>query len=193
MMVLFISYLLGSIPSGLILSKWAGEGDIRQIGSGNIGATNVLRTGNKRVAFLTLFSDLLKGIIAVYIAYQTSMSEYMPYYCAFACVLGHVFPVWLKFRGGKGVATALGTWAALSPSLFIVTILLWGGMAKMTGISSLSALIGFLCAPFFALYVLQSGPLVGLGISVYILLLYTHRQNIVRLMRGEEGSFKKRS
>lgn len=188
-LVLASAYLLGSIPCGLVLSKLMGEGDIRNIGSGNIGATNALRTGNKKLAALTLLGDLFKGTLAVLFALWL-----LPQAAAAAgvfAVLGHVFPVWLRFKGGKGVATALGVLLGLAPLAFLATVATWLAVFKWKRISSLAALVAFALAP---LYTFFSGQMTdALAVLVLTLLIFfTHRSNISRLLKGEENSFRKK-
>ena len=186
--LLVTGYLLGSIPFGLLLAKVMGEGDLRTIGSGNIGATNALRTGNKKLAALTLLLDLLKGTLAVLVA-----SAFHPAVAPFAglmAVIGHVFPVWLKFKGGKGVATALGIILGLNFWIFLAMVATWGGMFKWKKVSSLSALAAFALAPVYSVF---AGD-INLSLVIFLLgifIFWTHRENIRRIMRGEEGSFKK--
>lgn len=202
-LALILAYLLGSIPFGVILSKAMGAGDLRSIGSGNIGATNALRTGNKKLAAFTLLGDMLKGTAAVLVARLLIPEETLSpaiepsivvdsIYVAIAglaAVLGHVFPVWLKFKGGKGVATALGVLLGLAPLAFLAAIATWLGMFKWKKISSLAALTAFALAPFYCWLAGDArAALVVLFIS--ILIFITHRENIGRLIRGEESTFK---
>lgn len=183
------AYLIGSIPFGLLLTRYAGLGDIRKIGSGNIGATNVLRTGNKKLAAFTLICDVLKGVIPVMCAYNQDPS--LMYITGMAAVLGHVFPIWLRFQGGKGVATALGTYLAINPLLGLSVALVWLLVAKIGKISSLSALVAFCAAPFLSFIFIgmekASYSLAYFSISLTILILLTHRQNIYRLCAGQEN------
>ena len=186
-LALILAYLFGSIPFGVILSKAMGAGDLRSIGSGNIGATNALRTGNKKLAALTLLGDMLKGTAAVLAAYALA-----PEAAAFAglvAVLGHVFPVWLKFKGGKGVATALGVLLGLAPLAFLAAIATWLGMFKWKKISSLSALTAFALAPLYS-WLASNAQTALTVLFVSILIFITHRENIGRLIRGEENAFK---
>lgn len=186
---LVLAYLLGSIPFGLLLSKAMGEGDLRKIGSGNIGATNAMRTGNKKLAALTLLLDMFKGTIAVWIAI-----EFAPEYAALAgliAVLGHIYPAWLKFKGGKGVATGLGVFLGLSPLLFLFAIAVWLGMFKWKKISSLSALTAYLLAPLASFFLLDNAMATFYVLIISMLIFYTHRSNIQRLITGEEATFKK--
>lgn len=177
-------YLLGSIPFGMVLCALAGYGDIRKIGSGNIGATNVLRTGNKLLAALTLILDSSKGALAVLLAaYLGDM--HMVFGAATGAILGHNFPVWLKFKGGKGVATTLGTILALSWPVGIASCATWLVVAFISRISSLSALIALAAAPFYAYYF--GNPMhLYLFASFAVLGWARHHQNIRRLLTGNE-------
>jgi acyl phosphate:glycerol-3-phosphate acyltransferase len=187
-LALILAYLLGSIPFGLLLAKAMGAGDIRKIGSGNIGATNALRTGNKKLGALTLLGDMLKGTAAVTITYLLA-PEFAPL-AGIIAVLGHVFPVWLRFKGGKGVATALGAMLGLAPLVFLLCIITWLGMFKWKRISSLAALTAFALAPLYAYF--GSDMQTALAILLMSIIIFaTHRSNIERLMRGEEAGFKK--
>lgn len=178
-----IGYLLGSIPSGLILSRIAGLGDIREIGSGNIGATNVLRTGNKKIAALTLIADMLKGFFAVSIA--SIWGPWAALLAGFAAFLGHLFPIWLKFKGGKGVATYIGVIAALFWPAAISFCAIWLMTALTTRYSSLSALLGSIAAPI-SLAIYEQWRLVPVITAMTILLIVKHLPNIRRLLSGAE-------
>ena len=181
---LLFGYLLGSIPFGLIFSWLSGAGDVRKIGSGNIGATNVLRTGKKWAAAATLVFDAGKGAAAVLIARRYG-PELAIIAAALGAFLGHVFPVWLKFRGGKGVATFLGVALALSWPVGLLAAATWAAAAALWRISSLSALITALATPiYFALF----GHMLyaALALVLALLILFTHRENIARLLRGQE-------
>ena len=181
------SYLLGSIPFGLIYSKIAGLGDVRNIGSGNIGATNVLRTGNKQVAAYTLLSDIAKGSIAVLIT-NKFFSEYT--LLSFLIVyLGHIFPIWLKFKGGKGVATFIGGILIINYVLCLVFLITWAVVAKVFKISSLSAIAGFIVTLLTA-FVLYDQNLSLLMFFFTVFSIYTHRDNIKRIVSGEESKIK---
>ena len=180
-----VGYLLGSIPFGLLLTRAAGLGDIRQQGSGNIGATNVLRTGRKGLAAATLIGDMLKGTAAVLIMRKIGGID--PALAAgFAAVLGHVFPVWLKFKGGKGVATFLGTLLGVAWPAGLAFAVIWLGCAALFRYSSLSALVASAASPLV---------LLGLGradaalvfLMLTILLFWRHRKNIEKLRAGTEG------
>lgn len=173
---LVLSYLLGSIPFGLLLTKMAGLGDIRAIGSGNIGATNVLRTGHKGLALATLLLDAAKGAAAVLIFGSN------PFYLL-AALVGHIYPVWLKFKGGKGVATALGGIIALNPLLGLLTCATWLLTALLSRTSSLSAIAALTLMPVYAFF-LNEGTIALAVVSA--LVIYKHEANIKRLLKGEE-------
>jgi len=189
-LALLIGYLLGSIPFGLLLTRLAGIGDIRRVGSGNIGATNVLRTGNKALAAVTLVFDVGKGVAAVLIGALWSTEAALV--ASVAAVLGHMFPVWLRFRGGKGVATALGVLLALAWPVGVIGALLWLATALISHYSSLSALVAAVAVPGIAWLV--ADPPRALAVSVIaILVVLRHRENIQRLLAGTESriSFRK--
>ncbi|PZR09265.1 MAG: acyl-phosphate glycerol 3-phosphate acyltransferase [Azospirillum brasilense] len=181
---LLIGLLLGSIPFGLILTRAAGLGDIRSIGSGNIGATNVLRTGNKKLAAATLLLDALKGTAAVLLAVALLGPDAAPA-AAVGAVLGHCHPPWLGFRGGKGVATSLGVFLALSVWVFLAAALGWLLVAKITRISSAGAL-GGLAIALLAAWALEV-PAVAIAVTLIVLYVYVrHHANIGRLLAGTE-------
>ena len=181
------SYFLGSIPFGLIYTKLAGLGDVRNIGSGNIGATNVLRTGNKKVAALTLLCDIAKGSVAVYITLN-----FFPKLILLSSVvvyLGHIFPVWLKFKGGKGVATFIGAIAILNYVLCLIFLISWAIVAKIFKISSLSAIVAFLIT-FVATVFLYENNLILVMSFFTVFSIFTHRENIKKIISGEESKIK---
>jgi glycerol-3-phosphate acyltransferase PlsY len=180
-----LGYLLGSIPFGLILTKLAGTADLRSIGSGNIGATNVLRTGRKGLAAATLLLDMLKGTAAVIIAGHTSSAE-AAMLAGLGAFLGHLFPVWLKFRGGKGVAVYIGILIGLFWPAAVVFCVVWLLTAVITRYSSLSALLASLVTPIL-LWWLGHSALATLSALLTVLLFYMHRANISRLLAGTEG------
>jgi glycerol-3-phosphate acyltransferase PlsY len=184
-----LGYLLGSIPFGLLLTRIAGLGDIRAIGSGNIGATNVLRTGRKDLALATLLLDGGKGAAAVLIA--RLFSEDLTVIAGGAAILGHLFPVWLKFKGGKGVATTLGTLIAAHWLVGIGACLVWLIIAAVFRYSSLSALIAVASAPFIALWV-GNVPLAILAVFAALLVWMRHKENIHRLLKREEPKIGKK-
>jgi acyl phosphate:glycerol-3-phosphate acyltransferase len=180
-----LGYLLGSIPFGLILTKLAGTQDLRSIGSGNIGATNVLRTGHKGLAAATLVLDALKGTAAVIIAgYYAGPNAAM--LAGLGAVLGHLFPVWLKFKGGKGVAVYIGVLIGLFWPAAVVFCVLWLATAFTTRYSSLSALVAAFVTPIF-LWWFGHPALASLFAVLTLLLFYMHRENIMRLQAGTEG------
>ncbi len=180
-----LAYLLGSIPFGLLLTSAAGLGDIRKIGSGNIGATNVLRTGNKGLAAATLLLDGLKGTAAVLIA-QTWFGPDMAVVAALGAFVGHLFPVWLKFDGGKGVATALGVWLGLAWPVGLAMIALWLAVAKVSRYSSLASLTMMAACPLLA-WGLADVQRAQLAIVMGVLIFLRHHGNIRRLLRGTES------
>jgi glycerol-3-phosphate acyltransferase PlsY len=184
-----LGYLLGSIPFGLVLTRMAGLGDIRSIGSGSIGATNVLRTGRKDLALATLLLDGGKVAIAVLIA--RLVSEDLTVLAGAAAILGHMFPVWLKFKGGKGVATTLGTLIAANWMVGIGACLVWLVVAFVFRYSSLSGLIAVAAAPFLALW-LGTHPQAWLAAFAAVLVWIRHHENIRRLLKGEEPKIGKK-
>ena len=183
-------YILGSIPFGLVMAKLFGLGDIRQIGSGNIGATNVLRTGNKLAAFLTLVLDAGKGAIAVVIA-RALFGEGAAGVAGLFAVLGHLFPLFLRFKGGKGVATFLGTLLALSFPAGLAACATWLIMAVIFRISSLAAIMAALLAPVFTFYFyhMHGAALVAV---LSLVVIAKHHANIGRLLKGEEPKIGKK-
>ena len=181
------SYLLGSIPFGLILTKIFLKKDIREVGSGNIGTTNVLRTGNKFLALTTLLLDLLKGFVSVFITllYFESLTSYS----ALICFIGHIYPVWLKFKGGKGVATYLGVILALSYKFFLVFGTCWIILALLFRFASLSSMTSSLIVLLYACFFENYNYSLILFIF-FIMILYTHKENIVRLKNYKENKIK---
>lgn len=183
-------YLLGSIPFGMVIARIMGLGNLRDIGSGNIGATNVLRTGNKKAAALTLFFDAGKGAAIVLLARAIS-SEGAAQISGLAAIIGHCFPVWLKFKGGKGVATYFGLLLALTPLVGVIAGALWLVVAAVSRYSSLAALVAAGWAPMIVLFV-TDGQLFLLTIVLAILIYLRHGANIGRLRRGEETKIGKK-
>jgi glycerol-3-phosphate acyltransferase PlsY len=182
---LILGYLLGSIPFGLVLTKLAGTQDLRAIGSGNIGATNVLRTGRKGLAAATLICDALKGTVAVIIAgYLGGPNAAM--LAALGAFLGHLFPVWLKFRGGKGVAVYIGVLIGLFWPAAVVFCVLWLAVAAASRYSSLASLVASFVTPIF-LWWFGHPALASLFAVLTLLVFYVHRENIRRLQAGTEG------
>jgi glycerol-3-phosphate acyltransferase PlsY len=182
-----LAYLLGSIPFGLVLTKLAGYGDIRRIGSGNIGATNVLRTGSKGLAAATLLLDAGKGAAAVLVAER--LGPDMAAIAAVAAFVGHLFPVWLRFKGGKGVATSGGILLALSWPVGLIAAVLWLAMAIVFRYSSLAALTAAIAAPIAA-WQLADKQVMKVTAVLALLVVLKHHQNIRRLLRGEESRIK---
>jgi glycerol-3-phosphate acyltransferase PlsY len=186
--VLLASYLLGSIPFGLILTRLAGLGDIRQIGSGNIGATNVLRTGNKALAAATLILDGAKGAVAVLLA-QHLYGPDAAVIAGAGAFLGHLFPVWLKFRGGKGMATTIGICLAIAWPVGLITCAVWLLVALLFRYSSLAALIAVAAAPVAAWF-LANHQTAGLALFLAVVVWLRHHENIGRLLRGQESRIR---
>ncbi|HYC94726.1 MAG TPA: glycerol-3-phosphate 1-O-acyltransferase PlsY [Sphingomicrobium sp.] len=180
---LVTGYLLGSIPFGLLLTRLAGKGDIREIGSGNIGATNVLRTGSKGLAVATLILDALKGAAAVLIAQRLWPDAVS--FAAAGALIGHLYPAWLRFKGGKGVATMLGILAPLFWQAAVVYALLWVGLLLILRISSVAGMAAAASAPVTAA-VLGEDALFPMLLGFALLVMWKHRENIRRLARGEE-------
>ncbi len=185
------AYLLGAVPFGLLVTKLAGLGDIRAIGSGNIGTTNVLRTGRKDLALLTLLLDGGKGAVAVLIAANWGPDTALM--AALGAVLGHLFPVWLKFKGGKGVATTLGVLLALSLPVGAAACASWVATAAVFRFSSLAALVSTASAPFFAWLFLQDLQAVQMTAALAVLAWWRHHANIGRLLRGKEPRIGQKS
>jgi len=182
---LAFGYLLGSIPFGLVLTRLAGTQDIRSIGSGNIGATNVLRTGRKGLAAATLLGDALKGTLAVLLAsYFYGLNVAL--FAAFGAFLGHLYPVWLRFQGGKGVATYIGILLALAWPVALVFCLVWLAVAALTRYSSLSGLVATAITPLI-LWMLGHQPEALLIALLTVLLWIKHQSNLMRLLNGTEG------
>jgi glycerol-3-phosphate acyltransferase PlsY len=183
---LVVGYLLGSIPFGLLITRLAGAGDIRAIGSGNIGATNVLRTGRKGLAALTLLADALKGAVAVWIFHASGTD--IAVLSGMGAFIGHLFPIWLKFKGGKGIAVYVGVMVALSLTGFLVFAAVWLATAALFRFSSLAALTATLAVPL-VLWVLgnQSDFSCGILALMTVLAWIMHRPNIQRLISGTES------
>ncbi|MEN5083495.1 glycerol-3-phosphate 1-O-acyltransferase PlsY [Bosea sp. TWI1241] len=184
---LLLGYLLGSIPFGIVLTRLTGGVDPRGIGSGNIGATNVLRTGNKKLAAATLAGDMLKGTVAVLLAGALLGGRNAALVAALGAFLGHVFPVWLRFKGGKGVATYLGVLIGLNVLVALAFAGIWLLTAKLSRYSSLSALVASLLVPLIFWLAAGDLPAAGLMALLTLLLWFMHRENIARLLAGREG------
>ena len=186
LIIIVISYLLGSIPFGLLLTKLFLKKDIRNIGSGNIGATNVLRSGNKLIGYSTLFLDILKAILPViYVKYNYPDFIYISSLSVF---LGHVFPIWLKFNGGKGIATYLGILFSINLMYGLIFGLTWIIIFVFSKYSSLSSLIGTLSIPVYLF--ITNGNQIIFFVIMFVLIFYTHRENIKRLKNKEENKTK---
>ena len=185
--VAFYSYLLGSIPFGLLLTKIFLKKDIRTVGSGNIGTTNVLRTGNKYLAIATLVFDLLKGYFSVYIT--IIYFEGLASFSALICFVGHIFPIWLKFKGGKGVATYLGVILALSYKYFLIFSIAWVSLSLLFRFASLSSMISTLIVFLFAFFFEIDNNILLLFIF-FVMILFTHKENIIRLKSSRENKIK---
>ena len=189
-------YFMGSIPFGLLLSKLSGLGDIRKIGSGNIGATNVLRTGNKKIALLTLILDGTKGALAIYVVsispsfiefHLTNNINLFQSLVAVSAVIGHCFPIWLNFKGGKGVATGFGTIIFLNMYVGVIALLIWVSIAKLFRISSLSALISYLFIPISMFFFTSEKSFFIASVLISLICYLQHRENIKRLLNGSEA------
>lgn len=185
--VILASYLVGAIPFGLLFSRTIGGIDVRTVGSGNIGATNVLRAAGKKAAILTLLADCFKGLIPVLLALRLFDDVWIPVLSGVAAVVGHNFPVYLKFKGGKGVATSFGVVLAIAPLTGLICLLAWAGAAALWKYSSLAALVSFALYPLmtFAFHG-ESKPRAFLSLFVFTMMYYRHRENIKRLLVGTE-------
>jgi glycerol-3-phosphate acyltransferase PlsY len=180
-----LAYLLGSIPSGFVLTRWAGLGDIRKIGSGNIGATNVLRTGRKGLAIATLLFDLLKGAIPTFIAWRWFGPD-MAVLAGAGAFLGHCFPVWLGFKGGKGVATAAGVILGFTPTVMAILLLAFIAVVALTRYVSLASILTAVFAPVVAWLLREVQP-AQLYLLLAVIVVVKHHANIARLLKGQES------
>jgi glycerol-3-phosphate acyltransferase PlsY len=180
------AYLIGSIPFGIIWAKFFKLGSLKNIGSGNIGATNVLRTGNKIAALLTLFCDAGKGFVAVFLAEMFAQELTVQAVCL-SVFIGHCFPIWLKFKGGKGVATYIGIVSSINLLFGLLTCMIWLLSATMSRMSSLSALISAIFGPILVYFLLDSSYL-SMSIALTFLIFWTHKTNIYRILNGTEPS-----
>ena len=182
-----ISYLLGSVPMGLLLTRAAGKGDLRTVGSGNIGATNVMRVGGLRLAGLTWLLDMAKAIGAVILGNYIGGVAFSAW-CGFVAIVGHCYPIWLKFRGGKGISSLFGVMLAVSPLTFIICAIEWLIVALSSGYSSLGAVVVFCLMPVLG-FVIDTN--VGFAfLAIGLLCLWRHRANISRLLRGQESKIE---
>ena len=191
----FLGYLIGSVPFGLILTKMSGLGDIRNIGSGNIGATNVLRTGNKKIALFTLILDGSKGALALFLLtslltkaliFNIYNFELIMSVVAISSVLGHCFPIWLNFKGGKGVATGFGTILFINLLVGITALLIWFLIAKLFKISSMSALVSYFLIPFLMAFYSVENYFIIASVFISSICWFQHRENIKRLLNRTE-------
>ncbi len=188
------AYLLGSVSFGILVSKAFGLPDPRTVGSGNPGATNVLRSGKKSAAILTLLGDALKGWLPVWAALQTDMLMWVVSAVGIAVFLGHLYPIFFKFKGGKGVATAAGVIFAISPMVGLVVLAVWGVVFALTRYASLASIGAALSAPVASAYFLQPYKDYLLMVMVIaVMLIWRHRSNIVKLLNGTESGFKRKS
>ena len=190
--LIIIFYLIGSLPSALILTKLSGFGDIRNIGSGNVGATNVLRTGNKYLAFIVLSLDIIKGFIPLIIlqVYFEDLSLLNKIILGHFAIIGHIFPIWLKFKGGKGVATYIGFLFSINPYIGLLFLILWIAVALSTKYSSLGSLIAILVAPIYFIFI-NFNLYVGIFFIYLSLIIYLkHSENIKRLLNKTESKIK---
>lgn len=184
-----VAYLIGSIPVGLLLSKIQGK-DPRNIGSGNIGATNVMRTAGKTAGIVTLLGDVAKGFLPVMIANYYSNSSFFVSFIGFSAFIGHLYPVYLRFKGGKGVATALGVYLAISPLAILIDILIFTSVLFKWRYVSLGSLVGTFMMPVILIILGKPYMYIILSILIGIFIFIKHRDNIRRLAKGEENKFK---
>ena len=182
-----ISYLLGSIPMGLLLTKIAGKGDLRKVGSGNIGATNVMRVGGLRMAGLVWLLDMLKAILAVWVGGYIAGDGFGAW-CGFVAIVGHCYPVWLRFKGGKGISSLFGVMLAVSPLCFVVCAIEWLLVALYSGISSLGATVVFCLIPLLGFAISVNVGWAFLAIA--LLCMWRHRENIKRLINKNESKIE---
>ena len=190
--LIIIFYLIGSLPFALILTKISGFGDIRNIGSGNVGATNVLRTGNKYLAFIVLSLDIIKGFIPLIIlqVYFEDLSLLNKIILGHFAIIGHIFPIWLKFKGGKGVATYIGFLFSINPYIGLLFLILWMAVALSTKYSSLGSLTAILVAPIYFIFI-NFNLYIGIFFIYLSLIIYLkHSENIKRLLNKTESKIK---
>lgn len=188
--VLIVAYLIGSLSFAVIVSKWYNLDDPRTYGSNNAGATNVMRSGNKKAAVLTLLGDALKGLVVVIIAkiifHNEGDASTIAGLAGILVVTGHIFPIFFKFKGGKGVATAIGVFLGFSFWLFLLLVLTWLLVYKLSKISSLSAIIATVLSPLYAYFLLGNNAYFGATIIIAFFVLYKHKSNLLRLIKKEE-------
>ena len=195
--MLLVAYLLGSLSFAIIVSKFMKMEDPRNYGSNNAGATNVMRSGNKKAAVFTLLGDFLKGLIVVLIARFLMRGidggDAIVGICGVLAVIGHIFPIFFKFKGGKGVATAIGVLLGFSPILALLVVVSWFVVFKFTRVSSLSAILATFLSPLYAYVLFQNTSYFGATLMIAVIVIFKHQSNIVRLIKGEEASFKKKT
>jgi len=192
LLLIILFYLIGSLPFALILTKLSGFGDIRNIGSGNVGATNVLRTGNKLLAIIVLSLDILKGLIPYLIIhiYFNELSLLNKIFLCHFAVIGHIYPIWLKFKGGKGVATYIGFLFGLNPYIAISFLLIWLVVAYMSKYSSLGSLVGIFVAPAYFIFINFNLNISIFFIYLSFVIVIKHKENIKRLINKTESKIK---
>ena len=190
--LIIIFYLIGSLPFALILTKLSGFGDIRNIGSGNVGATNVLRTGNKYLAFIVLSLDIIKGFIPLIIlqVYFEDLSLLNKIILGHFAIIGHIFPIWLKFKGGKGVATYIGFLFGLNPYIALSFLLVWLAVAYISKYSSLGSLVGIFVAPTYFIFINFNFNISIFFIYLTFVIVIKHKENIKRLINKTESKIK---
>jgi len=199
MVYLFLigSYLIGSLSFAILVSKFYNMNDPRTYGSKNAGATNVMRSGNKKAAVLTLSGDLLKGALVLWVAkyyfIHTSNGESIVALCGILAVIGHIYPIFFKFKGGKGVATSIGVILGINPILALLLVVTWGIIFKLSKVSSLSALIASIMSPIYAFILMGNNAYFGAVLLISFFILFTHKGNIYRLIAKEEYKFGNRS
>ena len=185
---ILISYISGSIPYGLFVTKLIGYDDIRKLGSGNIGATNVLRTGNKKVAFIVLILDILKCYLPTFISIYL-FNENIGCLCGAFSIIGHIYPIWLKFKGGKGVACFYGMILAINPLLFIIILTIWIIIVIITRFSSLGSILSVTATGFLFL-IYEAHINIVIPLTIILIILYQHKDNIKRLIKNKENKIK---
>ena len=192
LILIILSYLIGSLPFALILTKLSGFGDIRKIGSGNVGATNVLRTGNKLLAIVVLSLDILKGLIPYLIIniYFNELSLLNKIFLCHFAVIGHIYPIWLKFKGGKGVATYIGFLFGLNPYIALSFLLVWLAVAYISKYSSLGSLVGIFVAPTYFIFINFNFNISIFFIYLTFVIVIKHKENIKRLINKTESKIK---
>ena len=186
--IFFLSYIAGSIPFGLLITKILGFEDIRKIGSGNIGATNVLRTGNKKIAILVLILDLLKCYLPT-LFFLNSFNDNIGTICGLFAIIGHIFPLWIKFKGGKGVACFYGLLLAINPIILIISLAIWALVVFITRFSSLGSIISVIIT-FFLFLIYEDDINIVIPLTIIILIIFKHKENILRLITNKENKIK---